>query len=89
MLNTIMGSIEMEVPELTRSQARALRWIKLNQPVGFFDDSGPSLAFTKKLVKLGLVEQSKELIPHPTLKSAAVSAFMLTKIGKKALKLAA
>lgn len=79
----------MEIPELTKTQSRALTWIKKNQPVSYFDDSGPSLAFTKKLVKLGLVKQSKKLMQHPTIEGAALGVFKVSKAGLKALKAAA
>lgn len=45
--------------KLTPAQRKALKWFKENEPVRWFpcDNTGLSLSFSRRLVKLGFVRQ--------------------------------
>lgn len=51
--------------KLTPAQRKALEWIRANEPVRWFpcDGEGPSLSFAKKLVKMGLVRETRPAGP--------------------------
>lgn len=76
----------LEELKVTRKVISTLEWFKEHQPVEAFDPkNGPSLTYVRKLVKAGLIQTSKNLIPHPKL-DVGVASFKLSKTGRKLLK---
>lgn len=70
---------------ITKKVVSTLKWMKDNQPVEKFTKNDPALHYIKKLVKAGLIEPDRELIPHPKF-NGGIARYSLSKLGNKVLK---